>query len=86
MYICIQSIGNRGGNLPKTPDVPNANPVRRTWKVKYSSFLERVKEYLDIEDIEPNLTQENYREKFHKLLCWEESEHITLLHERYMYV
>ena len=71
--------------MPKASAVPNDSPVSgHTWKFKYSSFLGRVKEDLVIEDIKPNLTVKNYREKFNKLLCWEEMEHISLLHERYI--
>ena len=45
-------------------------------------FLDRVKEELYIEDITPELTVANYKEKFRKLLCWEEKEHITALRDR----
>ena len=48
-----------------------------------SKFLDRVKEELYIEDIMAQLTVTNYKDKFHKLLCWEEMEHITLLRDRY---
>ena len=44
--------------------------------------MERVKEDLDIADIQQELTRENYKEKFHKLLCWEEKEHIDILERR----
>ena len=53
-------------------------------QLKYSSFFERVEEKLYIEEIQRDLTVTNYKEKFHKLLCWEEKEHITLLHNRYV--
>ena len=52
---------------------------------KYSTFFERVKEELKIEDVLTDLTAASYKEKFHKLLCWEEKEHITVLHERYVH-
>lgn len=45
-------------------------------------FHERLKENLKIEDIEQKLTRENYEEKSHKLLCWEEKAHIEILDER----
>ena len=35
-----------------------------------------------MEDLKHPITTENYKEMFYKLLCWEEKEHITLLHER----
>ena len=39
-------------------------------------------ETLDIADIQQELTRETYKEKFHKLLCWEEKEHIDILERR----
>ena len=38
---------------------------------------------LDISILKKPLTRENYREKFHHLLCWEEKEHSKILSERY---
>ena len=84
-------------NPPFCSIVANNECIRRPfnragYKPNNSTFLERVKEELYIEDIKPMLTTENYKEKFHKLLCWEEMEHITLLHNRlgmlylYMYM
>ena len=57
---------------------------RPSYQPKNSTFLERLKEELDVNDITPELTAENYKEKFHKLLCWEEMQHITILHERFV--
>ena len=51
---------------------------------KNATFAERVKDELKLEDIQAELTIENYKDKFHKLLCWEEMEHISLLHERFV--
>ena len=65
-------------NIERTPRPLN----RAAYKPNNSTFLERVKEDLCVDDIKPELTTANYREKFHKLLCWEEMEHITLLHDR----
>ena len=47
-------------------------------------FHERIQEPLDKQDIKRNLTTDNYKEKFHKLLCWEEKKHIELLEARYV--
>ena len=44
--------------------------------------MERVTERLTIADIKQELTRGNYKEKFHKLLCWEEKEHIDILGKR----
>ena len=52
------------------------------YAAKCSTFMERVRETLDIADIQQELTRENYKEKFHKLLCWEEKEHIDILERR----
>lgn len=52
----------------------------------HSPFYEKYRDQL--EDPDPNimkgqLTAENYRERFHHLLCWEEQEHYKQLTERY---
>ena len=56
------------------------------YAAKCSTFMERVKETLDITDIKQELTRENYKEKFHKLLCWEEKEHIDILGKRLEFI
>ena len=66
---------------PARAPIPNETTTHKN-RLMSSSFLNRVEAELKIEDIKPELTVENYREKFHKLLCWEEKEHITILHER----
>ena len=52
------------------------------YAARKTDFLERLEEDLTIADIENPLTRENYKEKFHKLLCWEEKAHIEILEER----
>jgi superfamily I DNA and/or RNA helicase/exoribonuclease R len=78
----MSGVSGRGlrneANIERTPRPLN----RAAYKPNNSTFLERVKEDLCVDDIKPELTTANYREKFHKLLCWEEREHITLLHDR----
>lgn len=64
------------GQDPRT-EVPYYQP-------KYTTFSERVKDDLNLEDIQAELTIANYRDKFHKLLCWEEMEHISILHHRFV--
>ena len=54
------------------------------YAAKMFRFQDRIQEPLDIEDIKQKLTSDNYKEKFHKLLCWEEKKHIELLEERYL--
>ena len=45
-------------------------------------FQERLADPLMIADVQQQLGRGNYQEKFHKLLCWEESAHIEILKER----
>ena len=52
---------------------------RHNYAAKATKFLARVQEELRIEDIQAELTQRNYKEKMHKLLCWEEKAHIEIL-------
>ena len=50
----------------------------------HSESFTKYKSELDIERLKQPLTRENYVEKFHHLLCWEEKEHDTLLRQRYL--
>ena len=52
------------------------------YAAKAIEFLTRVQQVLRIEDIRTELTQGNYKEKMHKLLCWEEKAHIEILGEK----
>ncbi|CAI8052184.1 hypothetical protein GBAR_LOCUS28565 [Geodia barretti] len=61
------------------PDPPRSKPPTIQTK---STFQKRSKELLQLEDLIEPLTITNYKKKFHRLLCWEEKEHITLLHDR----
>ena len=47
------------------------------------SFYERIKEELDIEIIQAPLTRDNYKKKFHNMICWEEKKHIEILDKKY---
>lgn len=38
-------------------------------------YYEENKDKLDENILKQSLTRNNYREKFHQLLCWEEKEH-----------
>ena len=49
------------------------------YAAKETEFLSRVEEPLQIEDVQKDLTRGNYKEKLHKLLCWEEKAHIEIL-------
>ena len=55
-------------------------PLQRDYAARKTDFLARLKE--TFADIEKPLTRENYKEKFHLLLCWEEKTHIEILEER----
>ena len=50
----------------------------------HSESFNKYKNELDIDQLKQPLTRENYVEKFHHLLCWEEKEHDDLLKQRYM--
>ena len=52
------------------------------YAAKATKFLARVQQVLRIEDVRTELTQGNYKEKMHKLLCWEEKAHIEILGEK----
>lgn len=43
------------------------------------TFEERVVEALDPSIIEAPLTRENYKKRFHNMICWEEKRHIEIL-------
>ena len=45
-------------------------------------FEDRLSEELKIEHIQVELTCQNYKEKFHKLICWEEMTHIKTFREK----
>ena len=48
----------------------------------HSTFYEQYKDKLDRKKLMEELTPDNYEEKFHHLLCWEEKEHDDLLKTR----
>ena len=60
---------------------PETGP-QHDYAAKATKFLARVQQVLRIEDIQVELTQRNYKEKMHKLLCWEEKAHIEILGEK----
>ena len=60
---------------------PGTGP-QQDYAAKATEFLARVQQVLRIEDIHTELTQGNYKEKMHKLLCWEEKAHIEILGEK----
>ncbi len=56
---------------------------RQEYPAANLDFYRRIKGELVLADVQQPLTRENYKEKFHKLLCWEEKTHIEILEERY---
>jgi hypothetical protein len=54
----------------------------RDYAARKTDFLARREDELSFADIEKPLTRENYKEKFHLLLCWEEKTHIEILEKR----
>lgn len=63
---------------------PAHNQPRRIWDyaARKPTFQERLADPLVIADIQQQLGRGNYHEKFHKLLCWEESAHIEILKKK----
>ena len=64
-------------SMPTFKD-PGTGP-QQDYAAKATEFLARVQQVLRIEDIRTELTRGNYKEKMHKLLCWEEKAHIEIL-------
>ena len=60
--------------------------AKHIWDMDYAAsklaFHERLRDQLEIADVQQELTRANYKEKFNKLLCWEEMEHIHILDDR----
>ena len=62
--------------------VPRHQTVQEMYAASKESFSERIKEDLNIEVIQAQLTRENYKKKFHHMICWEEKRHIEILGEK----
>ena len=62
--------------------VPRQQTVQEMYAASKESFSERIKEDLNIEVIQAQLTRENYKKKFHHMICWEEKRHIEILGEK----
>lgn len=45
-------------------------------------FEERIKEELDINFIRLKVSPQNYKKKYHNLICWEEKTHIEILDKK----
>ena len=69
--------------LARTGPHHRAVPCPQTmYAASKESFSERIKEELDIEIIQAPLTRENYKKKFHHMICWEEKRHVEILDEK----
>ena len=62
--------------------MPRTQTFQEMYAASKESFNERVKEELDIEVIRAPLTTDNYKKKFHHMICWEEKRHIEILDEK----
>ena len=58
-------------------------PKVQQYAASKEAFAERIKEELDFKIISAPLTRENYKKKFHNVICWEEKRHIEILEEKY---
>jgi len=65
--------------VASTPGQGTGTPRRHNYAAKATNFLARIREALRLGDIQVELTRDNYKEKLHKLLCWEEKAHIEIL-------
>ena len=87
MHAYVQSLGETSKmHLTKRERRDLVN--QQTKKNRAEHTVKSASEYfnstkLDIAVLKKPLTRENYREKFHHLLCWEEKEHSKILSERY---
>ena len=62
----------------------SSNKKREAWKCDFQGRLDDT--VLQNEEyFEADLSRSNYRDKFYHLLCYEESEHISLLSDKYVY-
>ena len=58
----------------------HALPVDKNYTLSsHSNFYKQYEDKLCLEAIDCELARENYKEKFHHLLCWEEMEHCRML-------
>ena len=49
---------------------------------EHSESFTKYKHALDVEKLKQPLSKDNYVERFHHLLCWEEQEHDKILKQR----
>lgn len=77
------SLHNPYGHYPAPPSMGQRYQHREvggnTYAASSERFEGRLQEVLDITEIEVELTRENYKSKFHNLICWEEKRHIEIL-------
>ena len=60
----------------------SSNKKREAWKCDFQGRMDAT--VLQNEEyFEADLSRSNYRDKFYHLLCYEESEHISLLSDKY---
>lgn len=84
----ILRLSQNGQHLsPTTPTFAftassESDPPPHYYAAMATKFLARIQEDLRIEDIKAELTRNNYKEKMHKLLCWEEKAHIEILGQK----
>ena len=62
---------------------PRGLTTQQEYAASKETFAERIKEELDMKVISAPLTRENYKKKFHTMICLEEKRHIEILDEKY---
>lgn len=71
---CFQNIQTLSETANVKAKVPKTTP-RVHVPAAQSDYYRDNKDKLNESLLEEKLTRENYKEKFHQLLCWEEKEH-----------
>ncbi len=77
---CIQDLNSaKSVKIPKRKQTYH-KPQQEVRNYTLDSHSMSFKKYdLSMDEISYELTRENYKRKFHHLLCWEEQEHCNVL-------
>ena len=67
---------------PVHPAVHQSKKKDKGYAASGITFQERLQQELNLADIQVELCRDNYKRKFHHLICWEEKTHIEILGEK----
>lgn len=79
MQLDYQARSNNQNQAQSRPSLQQKIQRVSEYAAGKESFSERIKEELDLQVIKAPLTRENYKKKFHNMICWEEKRHIEIL-------